>query len=75
MKPTLLLTLSLLATLSGGCLTDYGPTSQDYYPQFYPPYFNPDSARAIEGGTGSSNVIDVMDLGDTRFCCFSDPRQ
>jgi hypothetical protein len=38
--PSALAVLALLATLSGGCDTNYGPTSPDYYPEFYPPYFH-----------------------------------
>ena len=32
-------------------------------------------AGALKGGTDGSNIIDAVDLGNTRFCCFSDPRQ
>jgi hypothetical protein len=31
---SMLTLLALLATLAGGCVSDYGPTSPDYYPQF-----------------------------------------
>jgi len=41
--PSALAVLALLTTLSGGCDTNYGPTSPDYYPEFYPPYFHPDA--------------------------------
>ena len=32
-------------------------------------------AGALNGGTDSSEVIDAIDFGNTRFCCYSDPRQ
>jgi len=32
-------------------------------------------AGALKGGTDGFNIADDIDFENTRFCCFSDPRQ
>jgi hypothetical protein len=45
--PSLLAALALLVTLAGGCASNYGPASPDYYPQFCAPNITLDSVHTI----------------------------
>jgi hypothetical protein len=61
--PSALAVLALLATLSGGCDTNYGPTSPDYYPEFYPPYFHPEAVLTNDSPHKSAVLLNGPSVG------------
>jgi hypothetical protein len=72
MKPRQLLSISrisLLAVLSDGCVSNYGPASPDYYPQFYAPYFECHFAGAgdSEPKIAEPRSLPALDTGQNQF--------